>query len=271
MNGNWYWIDKKGLSDHSPIEWWDNVEANSINNNGQIVYEIKDSTFSTNIHSAANYWNQQLGKTVFVEASKNTASSNINLYIYNISQISGLLGQWKSDGNLELNTYMLGKGTYTGSVITNVMIHEFGHSLGLNHTGDYLTTTTNGKAYIVGKDAKQPWSWSNRTDTMWATNSSSWTGDQTILTANDVNAVKLIFSKGIKSNTQPFVSKDYSSPVVAFPDYISGDSNVRSSVLLSVSIPAYYAITTSKNSTNKGRNNPEEQSNILYPAFNLGE
>ncbi|KZK06985.1 surface protein [Lactococcus cremoris] len=244
LNGTWYWVDSRALSWEQALPFASHpIQANSYNSSGQIVY-YSNSKYSAQVDQAATYWNQVLGTTVFVKTT-NASASNMNVKISDVQNgATGddayLMDTYPYKGLMFVNTSLIGQNvniTIDGkpknfnysslTVIKNSFVHEFGHTLGLDHTG---STDDSG--------AVTKWSWSDKTDIMWAINYSGDKTSQTILTTQDIAAAKLVRSLKMYYNTTK---------------------------------PAYYATTTSKNSTNNVVNNPEEQSDILYPSSSLGE
>lgn len=209
IDGTYKWIDKNGLSIADPITHSWVFQANNYNQNGQVVFRIKNSKFASNIRDAVAHWNRILGENVLIEASSATPDTDINLIVQDYNQDSGVLGYWTSDGYLNINTSIMGSGAFVGTKATNVIEHEFGHVLGLKHTGVYVNGTP------------APWSWSDYRDSMWATNAGWDMSSQSIITQNDIDAVKLVRSFKDYRNTRPLINADTVYPVISIYDSIN--------------------------------------------------
>lgn len=205
LNGTWYWVDSRALSwEQTAILSHPVLSYNSYNSSGQIIY-YSESKYSAQVDQAATYWNQVLGTTVFVK-STSASASNLTLKISDVTngtsgQSAYLMGTYGKYGLMFVNLSFIGKNqnglNYTStSVIKNIFIHELGHTLGLDHTGDN-NRDSNGNllSSYVG------WSWSDKSDIMWATNISGDSSSQTILTAQDISAAKLVRNLKMFYNT----------------------------------------------------------------------
>lgn len=238
LNGSWYWVDSDALSWEQVLPYASHpiLTYNSYNSNGQIVY-YSNSKFSTQLDEAANYWNQVLGTTVFVKTT-NSLATNMTLKVSDVTNgTTGndayLMNTYGYRGLMYVNTSLVGQNVNVNiggishnynyspmSVIKHCFIHELGHSLGLDHTG------------ITNSGNIANWSWSDKTDVMWAINYSNDSTSQTVLTVQDITAAKLVRSLKMYYNTAN---------------------------------PTYYSQITTKDSPNDVGNGPSEQFDILYP------
>lgn len=127
---------------------------------------------------------------------------------------SYLMGAYGNYGLMFVNLSFIGKDqgnfNYTSSsVIKNIFIHELGHTLGLDHTGD--SNSDSNSNLLPGSVG---WSWSDKSDIMWATNISGDSSSQTVLTAQDIAAAKLVrnlkmfYSTANPLNYEKIISKD---------------------------------------------------------------
>lgn len=219
LNGSWYWVDSDALSWEQVLPYASHpiLTYNSYNSNGQIVY-YSNSKFSTQLDEAANYWNQVLGTTVFVKTT-NSLATNMTLKVSDVTNgttgdSSYLMGAYGNYGLMFVNLSFIGKDqgnfNYTSSsVIKNIFIHELGHTLGLDHTGD--SNSDSNSNLLPGSVG---WSWSDKSDIMWATNISGDSSSQTVLTAQDIAAAKLVrnlkmfYSTANPLNYEKIISKD---------------------------------------------------------------
>ncbi len=185
LDGKWVWVDKRAFGTLNPeISGPQNpiLNYNSFNENGQIIYKVDGSNYGKYADQAAAEWNKRLGRQVFVKATDKTNLNDINLKIYDqFSDDDTLMGTYVRSGRLEVNTKYIGD-TYTGDKITEIFEHEFGHAMGLNHTG------ANGQA----------WSWSTPEDALWSTSSRY---SKQSISDNNVKAVQMLMALGMFDNT----------------------------------------------------------------------
>ncbi len=138
MDGQWRWIDKLAFGTLNPVMNGPKnpiLPYNSFNAKGQIIYKVDGSKYGKYADQAAAEWNKKLGKQVFVKATEKTNKNDINLKIYDhFTDDNTLMGTYVASGKLEVNPKYIGK-SYTGDKITEIFEHEFGHAMGLNHTG----------------------------------------------------------------------------------------------------------------------------------------
>lgn len=185
LDGKWVWIDKRAFGTLNPaISGPQNpiLNYNSFNENGQIIYKVDGSNYGKYVDQAAAEWNKRLGRQVFVKATDKTNLNDINLKIYDqFSDNDTLMGTYVASGRLVVNTKYIGD-TYTGDKITEIFEHEFGHAMGLNHTG------ANGQA----------WSWSTPEDALWSTSARN---SKQSISDNNVKAVQMLMALGMFDNT----------------------------------------------------------------------
>ncbi|WP_419154830.1 GW dipeptide domain-containing protein [Weissella minor] len=185
LDGKWVWVDKRAFGTLNPeISGPQNpiLNYNSFNENGQIIYKVDGSNYGKYADQAAAEWNKRLGRQVFVKATDKTNLNDINLKIYDqFSDNDTLMGTYVASGRLVVNTKYIGD-TYTGDKITEIFEHEFGHAMGLNHTG------ANGQA----------WSWSTPEDALWSTSARN---SKQSISDNNVKAVQMLMALGMFDNT----------------------------------------------------------------------
>ena len=223
FDGNtWYWINSEYMSsstDLTPVSHKSGTSmvTNSFNPSGQIIFQIGNTKYGDLVRQAATKWNQALGKTVFVEATSTTASSNINLLVSDYTETeTGTLGNYDPNtGTVNLNIGLLGQGNNSSDAgILNVILHEMGHSLGLNHVGDWVSTST---GVNVNTTPAVSWSFGTYTDIMWATSlGDSYLTAQSTISPNDINTITMEMNNHNYYNTHPYVQADksYSLPIL---------------------------------------------------------
>lgn len=179
---------------------------NAYNNNGQIIYypnidgdnlSSKDrEIFNANLDAVIASWTNAIGQHLFVKANS-VNDPNITLKINVGSKGSGSAS---SMGVTSIDYDLIKDGidaTNAKNMLFITLRHELGHQLGLNHTG--------GGQYYGMPDN---YGFSEPTDVMWAVvvsnpgNGETW-GNQTIISDNDVNAIRLIQNNNNFQNPHP--------------------------------------------------------------------
>ena len=181
LNGTWYWINNNNLSTaaHSPY-----FGMTAYNHDGELRYK-DNSRYSAIFEQAVQQWNTVLGgKYILPEDSVHPATLVVN----DVNQGTGgapmstgvfIGSNIPTTGTLTVNTSIIGQNAIMADpgTIKAMFIHELGHALGLQHTGD----------------GSADWSWGVPTDVM-RTGGNPATAASESLTSQDIAAAKLIRS-----------------------------------------------------------------------------
>ncbi|MBS7578013.1 MULTISPECIES: M66 family metalloprotease [unclassified Enterococcus] len=213
-DGKWYWTSNQFLLDdlsNSTVLLFQNgavnpslgkplyqLIRNSMNTEGQIVYQIDDSLATTDaerqkfaavVAQAAEGWNNALGETVIIKAENNNSPSlKITL------QAGG--GNAASAGAMGIDIDGLNQNQER---LKRIIQHEFGHTLGLDHTGG-----VGNYPYILGNSSDVMW------DTIYTINGIPNGDSQSIFSQNHIQTVKLIRKNGNFYNPILTVNRGYS-------------------------------------------------------------
>jgi surface protein len=200
-DGDWYWVNSKALQQNphavsvsqpyygtslSSTVTINQMLMNSFNANGQIIWTATDSEYVSQIRTAMNYWNNYLGRNVFTEAVPSTPKSEINLVCSDDATLpSSITASYNQGGYLKINPAQMASLDYMDQ--WNVILHEFGHAMGLTHTYDYLNAANGNVSYLQSNDLM----------------TTHIIGFKQEPTAQEIQTIKMIIANGNFDNTTP--------------------------------------------------------------------
>lgn len=110
---------------------------------GQSIAYSKPTYYPGTVDNAASRWNAAgIGGMPKLYSYNGSPVHGMEIIPANYGNVSwdgysywNCSGGVTTGGNIKLNTYYLGQARYTTNADIQVVVHEFGHMLGLNHAG----------------------------------------------------------------------------------------------------------------------------------------